>query len=347
MSLLNEALRKKVGEHKLPNKTGYLRNDPNALKKGKTKIYIVVLIGVLISTLGALGALRLFYLPGPAPIKSLPPDASRVHPPVETRNFIPPTQIQAEPEQKIKKEMKLEAPAKTLSPSLAQVQAVKKKKVKEDRKKATKTAIDQEALNLFFQKALTYHRQNKLDDAARMYQEVLWKNPEHFDALFNLAAVHIETAAFPEAYPLLEKLKRLDPENPQVLLHIAIAEIGLGNPQRALSYLDMAENRKDGPRFEIYFHRGLAYSHLNNPDEAIGWYKRAEKLHPHNSRLLFNIALVCDRMQNYQDAIKYYSIFLQQNDVSSNEKIKVETRMMVLKDYQTNEALRPKGGASR
>ena len=365
MSLLNEALRKKGGEHKRPNKTGYLRNDPEALKKKKTKIYIVVLIGVLVSTLGVLGALQLFYIPGPAPIKSLAPAASRVHQSVETRNFIPPTQLPAEPEQKITKEMKLEAPVsgepkpperqndhlaaepqrvltsepvKTLYPSLAQVQEVKKKKVKEDSKKATKTAIDQEVLNLFFQKALTYHRQNKLDDAARMYQEVLWKNPEHFDALFNLATVHIKTAAFPEAYPLLEKLKRLDPENPQVLLHIAIAEIGLGNPQRALSYLDMAENRKDGPRFEIYFHRGLAYSHLNNPDEALAWYKRAEELHPHNSRLLFNIALVCDRMQNYQDAVKYYSIFLQQNDVSSDEKIKVKTRMMVLKDYQTNQS---------
>jgi tetratricopeptide (TPR) repeat protein len=185
---------------------------------------------------------------------------------------------------------------------------------------------------------LTYHRQNKLNDAVQMYQEVLRKNPEHFDALFNLAAIYIKTAVFLEAHLLLETLERLDPENPKVLLHLAIAEIGRGNPQSSLSYLNMAETRNDGPRFEIYFHRGVAYSHLNNLGEALGWYKRAEKLHPHNSRLLFNIALVYDRMQKYQDAVKYYSSFLQQHDASTDEKIKVKTRMTVLKAYQTNQS---------
>jgi len=171
-----------------------------------------------------------------------------------------------------------------------------------------------------------------------MYQEVLEKNPQHFNALFNLAALRIKTADFVEAYALLEILKRLDPENPQVLLHLSIAEIGLGKPQNALSYLNMAEKQKESPRFEIFFHRGVAYSHLNNLDQAIAWYKIAEKLHPNNSRLLFNIALVYDRMQNYQDALDYYSRFLGQDDSSFDEKIKVQTRMAALKAYQANQS---------
>ena len=177
-----------------------------------------------------------------------------------------------------------------------------------------------------------------MDKAIHMYQEVLWKNPEHFDALFNLASAYMKTSAFSKAYPLLIKLKGLDPEYPQVLLNLGIVEIGLGRLQSALAYLSMAEKRKDGLQFEIYFHRSVALSRLGNLNEAIIWYKRAEELHPHHWRLLFNIALLYDKMQNYPEAIRYYSKFLKQDFSSPNEKKEVETRILSLKAYMTGQS---------
>ena len=366
MSLLNEALRKKAGQHRQPKKTGYMRNEPKALTKGKTKRYIIVLLVVLISTIGALGALKLFYLPDPASNKSPMIAASPVQQTVETRNLVQPEQMQVEQKQEVKKEAKLEAivsgepkpqnkkndhliaetrrifksgPTKTLNPPLTEVQKINRKKKSEVIiKKTTKTAIDHGTLNPFFQKALTYHRQNKLDEAIHMYQKVLWKNPEHFDALFNLASAYIKTSAFSKAYPLLNKLKGLDPEKPEVLLNLAIVEIALGRFQSALAYLSIAEKRKDGPNFEIYFHRSVALSQLGNPNEAIVWYKRAEELNPHNSRLLFNIALVYDKMQNYPEAVRYYFKFLKQDLSSPNEKKEVAARILALKVYMADQS---------
>ena len=366
MSLLNEALRKKAGQHRQPKKTDYMRNEPKALTKGKTKRYIIVLLVVLISTIGALGALKLFYLPDPAFNKSPMIATSPVQQTVETRNLIQPEQMQVEQKQEVKKEAKLKAivsgeakpqnkknnhliaepkrifksgPTKTLKPPLTEVQRInRKKKSKVSIKKATKTAIDHGTLNLFFQKALTYHRQNKLDEAIHMYQEVLWKNPEHFDALFNLASAYITTSAFSKAYPLLNKLKGLDPENPEVLLNLGIVEIGLGRLQSALAYLSIAEKRNDGPQFDIYFHRSVALSQLGNLNEAIVWYKRAEELHPHHSRLLFNIALIYDKMQNYPEAVRYYFKFLKQDLSSPNEKKEVAARILALKVYMADQS---------
>ena len=366
MSLLNEALRKKAGQHRQPKKTGYMRNEPKALIKGKTKRYIIVLLVVLISTIGALGALKLFYLPDPASNKSPMIAASPVQQTVETRNLVQPEQMQVEQKQEVKKEAKLEAivsgepkpqnkkndhliaetrrifksgPTKTLNPPLTEVQKINRKKKSEVIiKKTTKTAIDHGTLNPFFQKALTYHRQNKLDEAIHMYQKVLWKNPEHFDALFNLASAYIKTSAFSKAYPLLNKLKGLDPEKPEVLLNLAIVEIALGRFQSALAYLSIAEKQKDGPQFEIYFHRSVALVQLGNLNEAIVWYKKAEELHPHHSRLLFNIALVYDKMQNYPEAVRYYFKFLKQDLSSPNEKKEVAARILALKVYMADQS---------
>ena len=366
MSLLNEALRKKAGQHRQPKKTGYVRNEPKALTKGKTKRYIIVLLVVLISTIGVLVALKLFYLPDPAYNKSPMIAANPVQQTVETRNLVKPEQMQVEQKQEVEKEAKLEAivsgepkpqnkkndhliaepkrifksgPTKTINPPLTEAQKInRKKKSKVSIKKATKTAVDHGTSNLFFQKALTYHRQNKLDEAIHMYQKVLSRNPEHSDALFNLASAYITTSAFSKAYPLLERLKGLCPENPQVLLNFAIVEIALGRIQSALAYLNMAEKLKDGPKFEIYFHRSVALSQLGDLNEAISWYKRAEELNPHHSCLLFNIALLYDKMQNYPEAVRYYFKFLKQDISSPNEKKEVAARILALKVYMADQS---------
>lgn len=292
--------------------------------------------------------------------------ASPVQQTVKTRNLVQPEQIQVEQKQEVKKEAMLEAivsgepksqnkknnhliaepkrifksgPTKTLNPSLTEAQKInRKKKSKVSIKKTTKTAIDHGTLNPFFQKALTYHRQNKLDEAIHMYQKALWKNPEHFDALFNLASAYIKTSAFSKAYPLLNKLKGLDPEKPEVLLNLAIVEIALGRFQSALAYLSIAEKQKDGPQFEIYFHRSVALGQLGNLNEAIVWYKKAEELDPHHSRLLFNIALVYDKMQNYPEAVRYYFKFLKQDLSSPNEKKEVAARILALKVYMADQS---------
>lgn len=366
MSLLNKALRKKLGEEKRSDKIRHSRREPKVFKKSKTKIYYIVLFVVFICTLGTLAALKLFYLPASVPIKPPTTVTNPVQQTVETHNLVQPAQKQVDQEKKIKKEMKLDVTASTGAkpenkknvPLIAESKKVFKrdpietqnvslrKRQETDRreknkiriKNSTETVADEKNLNLFFQKALIYHRQNKLDKAIHMYEQVLQINPNHYDTLFNLASVYMKTSIFSKAYPLLKKLKGMDPENPLVLLNLALVEIGLGKPQSALAYLIMAEKRTNGSKFEIFFHRGVAFSHLDHLNEAIIWYKRAEEFHPHHSRLLFNIALVYDKMQNYPEAIRYYSKFLKQNLSSSNEKKEVEGRILALKGYMAGQS---------
>jgi len=200
--------------------------------------------------------------------------------------------------------------------------------------KRRKTASSHGSEEPFYLKALSYHRRNELGKAIQMYQEVLRKNPEHYEALFNLAAAYLTDALFSEAYDILQKLHELDPENSQILLNLAIAEIGLGRPRKAISYLNESDALEDTSQFEICFHKGVAMSKLDMLNEAEIWYKRAEELNPNHPRLNFNMAVVYDKLQRYQEALRYYGAFLKNEGAqSAHEKREVENRIKAIRVY--------------
>jgi tetratricopeptide (TPR) repeat protein len=229
---------------------------------------------------------------------------------------------------------------KTTKPTKKETVKAKEERNKEQRQNVQKEAetpapSSRQTENLFYKKAVSYHRQNKLEMAIQMYLEVLAGNPDHPDALLNLSSAYIQSSAFLKARPLLKKLRGFDPGNPQVLLNFAIVEIGLGRPNKAISYLERVEGLTEEPQFEIYFHRGVALSHLEELDEALTWYKKAEKLSENNPLLLFNMALVYDKLEGYDEALRYYVALLNNADapLSVKEKKKVEDRIGVLRMF--------------
>ena len=367
MSLLNEALRKKDREVRQVKKINLFRNRPTPLKRGKKRGFVLVIVIVLLIGLAGFGVWYGFFAADP-PFKPI----QRVTTRVLTENTLnnkptrppKPLQIQIEEnpptppitastierkDQKIDKntsqntdtskdnDMTTTAPTKK-RPST--IKTVKKERKKGQRKKALKAVKtpappSQKTEHLFYKKAVNYHRQNKLDMAIQMYLEVLAENPENPDALLNLSSAYIQSSLFTMARPLLEKLKHDDPENPKVLLNFAVMEIGLGRPDEAIRYLKKSERLTEEPHFEIYFHLGVAFSHLEALDEALTWYQRAEKLSENNPLLLFNMAVVYDKLEKYETALRYY-VSLKGNagaQLSDSERTKIDDRIRVLKMF--------------
>ena len=186
----------------------------------------------------------------------------------------------------------------------------------------------------FYQKGVKYHRRGMLDEAIRMYQEVIRLSPDHFDANLNLAAAYIEKTEFSKALPILQGLKDMDNENSDVLLNLAIAEIGLKNCQHGVFYLDMAEKHTELSQYMILFHRGVAWSRLGKLEDALLCYKKAEALQPMDPDLIFNMALSYDKMQDYDNALRYYALVLEQDVWSpAFDRKRVEGRMITLKAF--------------
>ena len=365
MSLLNEALRKKDREIGQIKKINLFRDKPKPRNRGIRKFSALVTLIVLSGGLVVLGVWYGF-------LRADPPSAELqlVNTHVFTEQKVvnkpagPPKSMQTPVKKEAKSkpvivrtvEQKGEMTSNTVSkknealttvhkmaakPSQIKVLKPKEKRNKEQSQKVKKAT---EALSvspsrrtndLFFKKAVSYHRQNKLEMAIKMYLEVLDGNPEHPDALLNLSSAYIQSSAFSKARTLLKKLRNFDPENPQVLLNLAIVEIGLGRSDKAITYLERSEGLTAEPQFEIYFHRGVALSHLEELDKALTWYKRAEKLSENNPLLLFNMAVAYDKLERYDEALRYYVALLNNADapISVKEKKKVEGRISVLRMF--------------
>jgi Flp pilus assembly protein TadD len=187
----------------------------------------------------------------------------------------------------------------------------------------------------YYRKALSYHRQGRLDRAIALYREVVQLQPQHFDARFNLVSAYIDSREFAKAHRIASELYRQDSANQQVLANLAIAKIGLGQSREAIQLLDQVADLPHTAMFTVYLHKGLAYRHLDQMDTAIGWYQRAEELQPDNPQLLFNLALAHDRQQHYREAVHYYQAYLQQaRDDEKGRAVKdIRQRLHMLRSY--------------
>jgi tetratricopeptide (TPR) repeat protein len=365
MSLLNEALRKRSRSLDQAGKKDIFQTDRASHRKGKARIYglvgIVVLLGFFTVAGVWFGFLRADARPRqktfvnhyavrrqtivtePVRLPEPPKMPVKQEPKAETIIAATSEQKEAKPYNTNLKEKEIAKGGREKEKKLLKTNILKPKKERknEPKQKAQKTTEaaskpdDQASEALFIEKAMSYHRRNNLDMAIQMYRELLRKNPEHFDALLNLSSAYIQSSQYSQAYPLLQKLKRLNPENAEVLLNFAVVEIGLGRPNSAIDYLAMSESLKDGPQFEIYFHRGVALSYLNRLDEALTWYKKAEELRANDPLLIFNMAVACDKLERYDEALRYYVTVMKNNSISlsAKEKKEIEARIAILRVY--------------
>lgn len=189
-----------------------------------------------------------------------------------------------------------------------------------------------------YQKARQYHRRDRLEQAIALYQEVIKIDPEHYNARFNLGAAYLQTESFDIAYSIMADLYLIEPDNQQVMLNLAVANIGLRRFDQALALLDKAGATPQAPLFEIALHKGIAYNHLNQKEQALLWYKRAEALRPDDPRLLFNLAVDSDRQQRYAAAIDYYRRHLDQSpEMNAAKEKQIRRRIRTLQAYHTQQ----------
>jgi len=397
MSLMNDALRKKKKEGKLPRQANFLEPKQGQPKGRKLRVYGLV---ILLFTVGGLGGYfyyeyqsvnqsmvsvvdspKITLSPAVLPGATQPPaqaamnplegqsgksepasseeiqavvDAEGVKSDAPHESSDRPDASQTEPASKTtapplpsKKKTTADAagttPPPVIEPDGAEPLPVSKNKPREDPIAAHSPQPAEDPVEeRFYRKGLSYHRQNNFELAIQMYQTVLKKDPNHRAARFNLASAYIQVGAYLEAHSILEGLRTSEPYNPEILLNLAVAEIGLDRPEDALELLEKAQGSLSVPSFAIMFHKGAAYSRLGNFEKALAMYQTAERISSDNPRLPLNKAIVYDHLQRYDEAIEQYEIYLDRNsDLHSPERPRIERRLIELRVYLSNASEKP------
>jgi tetratricopeptide (TPR) repeat protein len=116
--------------------------------------------------------------------------------------------------------------------------------------------------------AYCYIQNNEIKKGIQYYKFALKYEPDHYDALSNLAAVYQNQGRSQEALNLLERAKKLYPKDPILLNNLAFTLVHQGRTRKAEEY-----------------------------------YREALELVPNNPLILYNLSVCFTRKGNWQEGI--------------------------------------------
>lgn len=121
--------------------------------------------------------------------------------------------------------------------------------------------------------ASALHQQGEISRAAVLYREALRIAPKHFEALFRLAVVELQSGNLTTGADLLRQSLEINPRQPVALANLGMVLLDLGNPAEALTQLDLAlQLAPDFP--QALFVRADILRMLGRSTEALAGYDR-------------------------------------------------------------------------
>src|SRR5580704_13336627 len=192
------------------------------------------------------------------------------------------------------------------------------------------------SLSPAFRRARSVHDRGELDQAERLYAEILRRDPAHFDALHLLAMLNYQRGRNDTAAKLLRAALRIDggradaqsdlglvclamggfedalasydaahaiaPRDPDALNGRGVALLRLGRGREALASFERALALAPD-HIDALGNRGNALLALNRPGEAIASYDAGLRLAPKHVRLLTNQAIALRRLDRPHEAL--------------------------------------------
>ena len=160
-------------------------------------------------------------------------------------------------------------------------------------------------LQSLFQQAIGFHQSGKPAEAARLYGEILAREPGNFPARQLLALLRFQEGRDGEALNEITAALATHPHSPEALATKANILIRLERPAEALQDFDRALAQK--PDYaEALYNRGNCLQHLGRFEEAVADYSRALTLQPGYEPALTNRGNALSKLRRFSEALADY-----------------------------------------
>lgn len=155
-------------------------------------------------------------------------------------------------------------------------------------------------------KGLDLHKRGSLDDAAKIYQEILSIDPEHLDALQLLATLKGQIGDHAVALTLFDEVIRLRPDYAGAFNNRGNALKRLKRVHEAIESYDVAIRLK--PDYaDAFNNRGAALLELKRFEEALASYDNAIRLRGDNAEAFYNRGMALHRLMRFEEALVSYN----------------------------------------
>ena len=158
------------------------------------------------------------------------------------------------------------------------------------------------AIQAKFQQGVALHQQGKLADAERIYWEVLWQQPNYFDALHLLGVIALQTRHAEQGADLIRKAIGLNANIAAAHCNLGKALLDLKHPEGALASFDKAIALE--PNFAMaHNNRGKALLDLTRPEEALASCDKAIALEPNFAMAHNNRGMALENLMRFEEAL--------------------------------------------
>ncbi|MCI0637809.1 MAG: tetratricopeptide repeat protein [Gemmataceae bacterium] len=142
-------------------------------------------------------------------------------------------------------------------------------------------------------------------EARKDYERVLELNPKHHQARFLLGNAYVLVGQFHDALPHLALYHEQKPGDWAGAVELATCLRGLGRIEEARRVLDDWLSVHKCTADVLYLMRGQIASDLNNPQQALDFYRQAEGLAPHQEKTHYHIAQALAALGKTKEAALY------------------------------------------
>jgi tetratricopeptide (TPR) repeat protein len=163
-------------------------------------------------------------------------------------------------------------------------------------------------LNPMLPQAYAALQSGQLDQARRLYSDILAAEPKNSDALLGLAAIAVRDGNSDEAIRHYLQLLELEPQNALAQSGL-IALLGRADPVAAESKLRQLIARE--PSAHLYFTLGNLYADQSQWAAAQYAYFQAHHLEPSNPDYAYNLAVGLEHVSQPKLALSYYQRAMQ------------------------------------
>ena len=177
-----------------------------------------------------------------------------------------------------------------------------------------KNTTGQNMVSLLYSYALDLHKENKLDDAITIYNELL-KSDTTGEIYVNLAIAQNQKGEYNNAINTLKAAKTKFPNNTQITTTIASIEQEAVNNKlaKAADYFNNKDYKKaideylkiQPPTVDSMLGAASAYQNMEDTPNAIEYYKKALELKPTDSEIAYYIGALYADDEKYTDAENY------------------------------------------
>ena len=156
-----------------------------------------------------------------------------------------------------------------------------------------------------FNLAIQYHQKNNLNEAKKIYLQILKINPNHVNAHNNLGAAYKQLGEIEKAKSCFEKVIQLNPNDVDGHNNLGLLLFELKEIQKAKSFFE--KTIQLNPNYvEAHNNLGTIFKELKEFQKAKDCYERAIQLNPNYAMALYNLGIIFKQFGLSQKAVGYF-----------------------------------------